>query len=274
MTANEPHSSVDLERIVPLNPDGTATPLFCVHASSGSAYSYLGLAQLLDADQPVYGIEAPGFDGDREPVRSLPALSAEYAGTLREFQPDGDFLLLGWSLGGIIAFDMARRLTATGARVRQVIMIDVSVPRIAELPPEKEIVRRFLHEILATVGAPPAALDQILAGQPDQVTSEAIFPAVEGSGALPAELDADLLAERYAVYRAHVEASFGFEVTEPYDGPVVHLIAAESPAPYQRWDKVATDLTEHIVPGSHHSIWIGDSLLRLTELVRAALAGA
>jgi thioesterase domain-containing protein len=141
VTAVEPSPTVDLERIVPLQPEGTAPPLFCVHASSGSAYSYLELARLLGADRPVYGIEAPGFDGDREPVRSLPALSAEYTGTLRTFRPDGDFLLLGWSLGGIIAFDMARRLTAAGARVRQVVMVDVSVPRVAELPSEKEIAR-------------------------------------------------------------------------------------------------------------------------------------
>ncbi|HEY5832850.1 alpha/beta fold hydrolase [Streptomyces sp.] len=259
---------------MPLSPDGTATPLFCVHASSGSAYSYLELARLLGADQPVYGIEAPGFDGDREPVRSLHALSAEYAETLREFQPDGDFLLLGWSLGGVIAFDMARRLTAAGARVRQVIMIDVSVPRVAELPPEKEIARRFLRDMLSAVGAPPTALDRVLAGQPDEATSEAIFLAAESSGALPAELDADLLAERYAVFRAHVEASFGFEVTEPHHGRVVHLIASESPLQYMRWDKVATGLTEHVVPGSHHSIWTGNSLLRLAGLTRAALAGA
>jgi thioesterase domain-containing protein len=262
---------IDLERIVPLNPGGTATPLFCVHAGSGSAYSYLELARLLGDDRPVYGIEAPGFDGDREPVRSLPALSTEYAETLREFRPDGDFLLLGWSLGGIIAFDMAQRLTAAGARVRRVVMIDASVPQVTELPPEKEIARRFLREILATAGARPEALDRILAGQPDGASSEAIFLAAERSGEFPAELDADLLAQSYAVFRAHVEASFGFEVTEPYHGPVVHLIASESPREYMRWGRLATDLTEHIVAGSHHSIWLGDSLPRLAGLVRAAL---
>lgn len=264
---------IDLDRIVPLAPDGTATPLFCVHASSGSAYSYLGLAQLLGADRPVYGIEAPGFDGGREPVRSLPALSAEYAQTLRDFRPDGGFSLLGWSLGGIIAFDMAQRLTAAGASVRQVIMIDVSVPWIADLPPEKEIARRFLRDILAAVGTPPGTLDRILAGQPDDATSEAIFLTAERSGALPADLDADLLAERYAVFRAHVEASYGFEVTTSYHGPVVHLIASESPSQYMRWNNVATDLTEHTVPGSHYSIWTGDSLVQLAELTRAVLAG-
>jgi len=265
---------VDLERIVPLSPDGMATPLFCVHASSGSAYVYLELACLLGADQPVYGIEAPGFDGGREPVRSLPALSAEYAETLREFHPDGDFSLLGWSLGGVIAFDLAQRLTAAGARVRRVIMIDVSVPWVAELPPEKEIARRFLRDLLAAVGTPPMALERILAEQPDQATSEAILRAAERSGALPAELDGDLLAERYAVFRAHVESSFGFEVTERYHGSVVHLIASESASEYMDWTRSATDLTEHVVPGSHYSIWTGDSFLRLTELTRAALTGA
>jgi thioesterase domain-containing protein len=261
----------DLERIVPLAPDGTAAPLYCVHASSGSAYSYLGLAPLLGDDQPVHGIEAPGFDGDREPVRSLPALSAEYARTVREFQPCGGLSLLGWSLGGIIALDMAQRLTAAGAHVRQVIMVDVSVPWVAELPPEKEIAGRFLRDIMAAVGAPLTALGQILAGQPDEAASEAIFLAAERSGALPAELDAELLGERYAVFRAHVEASFGFEVTEPYHGPVTHVMASESAPEYLRWGHVATDLTEYTVPGSHYSIWTGDSLVRLAELTRSAL---
>lgn len=265
---------VDLERIVPLNPDGAATPLFCVHASSGSAYSYLELAKLLGADQPVYGIEAPGFDGDREPVRSVPALSGEYAETLREFEPNGDFSLLGWSLGGVIAFDMAQRLTAAGARVRLVILVDASVPTVTALPSEKEIARRLLHELLATLGAPSAGLDQVLAGLPDQAGSQAIFLATERAGVLPAELDAKLLAERYAVFRAHVQASYDFEVTEPYHGPVTHLIASGSLEYRMSWEKLATDLTEHIVPGSHHSIWTGDSLLRLAELVRFALADA
>lgn len=264
---------IDLERIVPLAPDGTETPLFCVHASSGSAYSYLGLARLLGADQPVYGIEAPGFDGGRGPVRSLPALADEYAQTLLKFRPDGDFRLLGWSLGGIIAIETARRLTAAGARVRQVIMVDVSVPWVAELPPEKEIAGRFLRDLLASLGVSQAAMERVLAAHPDDAGCDVIFAAAERSGALPEELDAELLAERYPVFRAHLEASYGFEVTEPYHGPVVHLMASESPLRYMRWDKVATDLTERIVPGSHHSIWTENGLPRLAELTRAALVG-
>jgi thioesterase domain-containing protein len=261
---------IDLDRVVPLSPDGTATPLFCVHAGSGSAYPYLELARLLGPDRPVYGIEAPGFDGDREPVRSLPALSAEYAATLRELRSGGDVALLGWSLGGIIAFDTAARLSAAGVRVRPVVLVDVSVPWVAELPPEREIVRRFLHDLLAGLGTETAAADRIVAGCSDD--AGASFVAVERSGGLPPELDAELLADRYAVFRAHVEASYGFAVTEPYGGPVTHLIASESPRAAMRWGPVAPDLTERVVPGSHHSIWTGDGLRRLAELVRAALS--
>lgn len=273
MTTKHSTPGTDAERIVPLSPDGTATPLYCVHASSGSAYSYLALARLLGADRPVYGIEAPGFEGDREPVASVPELAAEYAATLRQSHPDGAFHLLGWSLGGLIAFDMARRLTAAGAYAGKVIMVDTSAPCVAPPPPEREIVRRFLHDIAAALGPEPGTdLDGLLAGQP-HAAAGTVFRAVERSGALPAELDAELLTERYAVFRAHVEAAFGYEVDEPYHGPVWHLVASDSPPQSRRWGEAATDLTEHVVPGGHHSVWHGDGLERLAGLTRAALAG-
>ena len=262
----------DLERVIPLREEGTAPALYCVHAVSGSAYSYTGLVAQLGADQPVYGFEAPGFDGDRTPVRSLPALAAEYAATLREFQPDGEYRLLGWSMGGVIAFDLAQRLTAAGAAVTRLILVDVGLPWVADLPPEKEIQRRFMRDMMGIAGAPPAALDAVFADLPDDVESSVTFAAIDEAAILPEELDADVLEDRFAVFRAHIEALFAYEVTEKYHGPVVHIMSAESLPKYMRWDRVAADLTEHIIPGDHHSIWTGDSLAELSKLVRASLA--
>jgi thioesterase domain-containing protein len=262
----------DLDRIVALRDEGSAPALFCVPAVSGSAYSYTGLAGLLGADQPVYGFEAPGFDGDRTPLRSLPALSAEYVATLLEFQPDREYRLLGWSMGGVIAFDMAQRLTAAGATVSRVILVDVGLPWVADLPPEKEIQRRFMRDIMGIAGAPPAQLDAVFDALSDDVESTVTFTAIEAAAILPEEIDAEILADRFAVFRAHIEALFAFEVTEKYNGPVVHIMSAESMPEYMRWDRVATDLTEHVIPGDHHSIWSGDELVTLSELVRASLA--
>lgn len=262
----------DMERLVPLIDDGEAPPLFCVHAVSGSPYTYAGLARLLSPGRPVYAFEAPGFDGDRLPVRSLPALSAEYCGILREFQPDGGYQLLGWSFGGVVAFDMAQRLTTAGVSVRQVILVDSGLPWVAELPPEREIRRRFLRDVTGIAGSGSAELDAVVANQPEDSTEEATFEAVEASGILPEEIDADLLGERYAVFRAHIEALFAFEVTDVYDGSVLHVMSEESEPRYMRWDKVSTNLTEHILPGDHHSLWRDDNLLAMSDLVRAVLA--
>ena len=263
----------DMDLLVPLTDAGHAPPLFCVHAVSGSAYTYAELARLLGPGQPVYAFEAPGFDGDRAPVRSLPALSAEYAGILRELQPEGGYQLLGWSFGGVIAFDMAQRLTAAGADVRQVVLIDSGLPWVADLPPEREIQRRFLRDLTGIAGAGSSELDAVVAHQPEDADEEVTFAAIERSGILPEELDTDMLLERYAVFRAHIEALFAFEVTEVYHGAVLHVMSEESEPRYMRWDKVADHLTEHIIPGDHHSIWRGNSLRTMSGLVRAVLAG-
>ncbi|MEZ0096333.1 alpha/beta fold hydrolase [Streptacidiphilus sp. EB129] len=262
----------DPDRIVPLRTTGANPPLYCVHAVSGSAYSYTGLTQLLGPEQPVHGFEAPGFDDDRTPLRSLPELSAEYVATLQEFQPEGPVQLLGWSMGGVIAFDMAERLTAAGREVASLVLVDVGLPWVAELPAEKEIQRRFMLDIMGIAGESATGLAAVFDGQPDDVDPDVVFAAVEESGILPEELDADLLADRYAVFRAHIEALFGFEVTEPYHGRVTHIMAADSLPEYMRWDRVATDLKEHTVPGTHHSIWTGDSLTTMSELVSQSLS--
>lgn len=262
----------DMDRLVRLNGAGDVTPLFCVHAVSGSAYTYAGLARLLGPSQPVYAFEAPGFDGDRTPVRSLPVLSVEYCDILREFQPEGGYQLLGWSFGGVIAFDMAQRLTAAGVSVRQVVLIDSGLPWVADLPPEREIQRRFLRDLTGIAGSGSGELDAVVAKLPENGDPAVTFTAVEESGILPEELDADVLGERYAVFRAHIEALFAFEVTEVYHGAVLHVMSEESEPRYMRWDKVSDNLTEHIIPGDHHSIWRGDGLRTMSGLVRAALS--
>ena len=72
------------------------------------AYAYNGHVGLLDPQQPVYGLEAPGCDNERTPMTSLPAYDTEYIDALRANY------LLGWSMGGVVAFEMARRGSVCG----------------------------------------------------------------------------------------------------------------------------------------------------------------
>ena len=152
-------------------------------------------------------------------------------------------------------------------------MVDSGLPGPLTLPPEREILRRFIRDMTGIAGAGSSELNAVVAHQPEDADEEVTFAAIERSGILPEELDTDMLLERYAVFRAHIEALFAFEVTEVYHGAVLHVMSEESEPRYMRWDKVADHLTEHIIPGDHHSIWRGNSLRTMSGLVRAVLAG-
>jgi thioesterase domain-containing protein len=259
----------DLDRIVPLQTEGSRTPLFCLHAVSGSAYSYAGLSRALGADQPVYGFEAPGFDNDRTPVRSLPDLAAEYTEILREFRPSGDYRLLGWSLGGLLAYEMAKRLTAGGARVTSLIMVDAGKPEVMPLPPERDILTRFIRDMMGLSEETPPELAALSKGWPEDADPERVFADVEASGLLPEEFDAELLDGQYGVFRAHLEGFYSVELAGLYDGRSVHVMAEQSPAEDMDWSPLIPGVEEHTIPGTtHYTIWNGENLLALSRIVQ------
>ena len=91
----------------------------------------------------MYGIEAAGFDDDQTPIRSLPELANRYLSAIEELRLTDGLYLLGWSVGGVIAFDMAQRLAAAGAAPHALILIDSMGRQTVRIPPEREVLRRF-----------------------------------------------------------------------------------------------------------------------------------
>src|SRR5262249_36260326 len=85
---------------------GSEPPLFLVHPGGGDVVCYLELARCLGSDQPVYGLRAPGFYGERAPYTRIEEMAAHYLEALKTVQPEGPYLLGGWSLGGTIAYEM------------------------------------------------------------------------------------------------------------------------------------------------------------------------
>lgn len=114
--------------------DSGLTPLFLIHAVSGIALPFLRLESLSDDDdRPVYGITSPvhcpGGQNFKYPS-SLRELAAFYLDGIKELQPEGPYLLGGWSMGGMIAMFMAQILESRGEEVLKVIMIDSANPEV------------------------------------------------------------------------------------------------------------------------------------------------
>jgi amino acid adenylation domain-containing protein len=98
-------------------------PLFCVHPAIGLSWCYSGLLAHLPADRPVYGLQAAHVSGSPE-LASIPAVAADYVAHIRSVQPHGPYHLLGWSLGGLIAHEVAVQLQQAGERVALLAMMD------------------------------------------------------------------------------------------------------------------------------------------------------
>ncbi|MBA3470567.1 MAG: SDR family NAD(P)-dependent oxidoreductase [Herpetosiphonaceae bacterium] len=110
--------------LVALQPHGTRPPFFCIHGAMGYTYGYADLARELGPDQPFYGLEARGLDGQAEPLASVEEMASYYLSAIRTVQPLGPYLLGGASFGGVIAFEMACQLQRQGEKVGLLAMMD------------------------------------------------------------------------------------------------------------------------------------------------------
>lgn len=110
--------------LLPLRRQGGQLPLFCLHPAGGLSWCYAGLLMSLDADTPIYGLQARGIARLEALPQTLDEMAADYIGHIKSVQPSGPYRLLGWSLGGNIAQAMASQLEAAGETLELVALLD------------------------------------------------------------------------------------------------------------------------------------------------------
>ncbi|WP_319929101.1 non-ribosomal peptide synthetase [Xenorhabdus santafensis] len=110
--------------LVPLSPSGDLPPLFLVHEPSGDPLVYSSLATLLPSELPVYALQALGLHALPKPPASIEALAAYHIKAIRRVQPHGPYHLAGWSMGGVIAYEIAQQLINDAEEVAFLGMID------------------------------------------------------------------------------------------------------------------------------------------------------
>ena len=109
--------------LVPLRP-GAGAALFLVHGVGGAVGELRELASRIETARPVVGVQARGMDGGAAPLDTVEAMALDYLETIRTVQPAGPYFLGGYSFGGLVAYEMARRLAEAGERVAFLLLID------------------------------------------------------------------------------------------------------------------------------------------------------
>jgi amino acid adenylation domain-containing protein len=115
---------IDWGSVVRLREGGQGTPLFLVAWAGGEVLPYRDLAQSLEVDLPVYGLQAPGVDHRASPLGSVDALARHYVAEVRRVQPHGPYRLGGFCFSGLVAYEMARLLMADGEEVSLLALLD------------------------------------------------------------------------------------------------------------------------------------------------------
>ncbi|MFE6163933.1 alpha/beta fold hydrolase [Streptomyces sp. NPDC056486] len=133
--------------LVPLQVTGDGTPLFCVHPGLGEVLVFVNLAKYFTGERPFYALRARGFGQGESHFGSFDDMVTTYVEAIRRTQPSGPYAVAGYSYGGAVAFEIAKRLEADGDEVKFV--------GVFNLPPS---ISGRMNEITFTDGAINLAL--------------------------------------------------------------------------------------------------------------------
>lgn len=248
-----------LSPVVLLNACAHGRPLFIVHGLAGDILELRALAQLLGGHRPVFGLRAHGLDPRVQAHLTVEEMAGDYVQHVRRHQPQGPYSLAGYSFGGLVAFEMARRLEEAGQRVEFLGLLDTNVHHGYLRPIQRWRFRalRKLHHATLHLRRPRArlvvaardAVRAFIEARLHATCSEASEGAL-GTKPLPpliAHLE-ELAWRAFAAYRPR-----------PYAGPLTFFRACARPPDYcypiPIWAEVTGGrLSVCDVPGDHFSM--------------------
>lgn len=244
--------------LLPLKSGGQSSaqgaPLFCIHPVGGGAFCYRELVNSLNTERMVYGIQAVGFEGETAPLTDIATMAARYVAEITSLFPEGPYHLYGWSLGGVIAFEMARQLRNADREVGLLVLADTFCPDPNAIREEPEDNAILLH-LLAEVGeVEPAFFREIQNAAPEDRLTRIRKRLTSGSNAV----DSGEVDRLMRIFRANLRAVSAYRPS-PLEKNIVFLSADEriegKVDPVESgWRGVAKHIERHSVSGNHFTM--------------------
>ena len=146
--------------LVLLKPGAENPPVFIAHGLGGSVMDFFQPVRHIATDHPIYGMQVRGIDGLDEPLEHIEDMAEFYLDAIKKLQPRGPYILVGYSLGGLVVLEMAQRLLAHAEKVVLLAMLD-AYPHIRYLSLGQRVRliarqgRRGLHSLGSLSGSAP-----------------------------------------------------------------------------------------------------------------------
>jgi len=275
----------DFRQVVRLQPSGSKSPLIAIH---NTGVYYYNLSKRLGPDQPLTALQLfdPSIVRQSLP-QTLEDLAAEYVQLILRFQATGPYKLIGWSAGGVLAFEVARQLVATEREVSLLAMIDTWAPghnrRLSRL---RAILADYSYrwQLIAADWQRVMSREQNLAaflaqrtfskrllrwfGRPSQGDAQARV-AFEARGSSAENYDQWLLGYLE-------EAELGYE-PKTYPGKITLLCSAREPRglfldPHKGWGPFASGGVDvAVIDGDHFTMFKGQGLEQMAKHISAVI---
>jgi amino acid adenylation domain-containing protein len=263
--------------LVEIQRGGSRTPLFFVHGAGGSAFAFAELARYLDQERSFFSFQDRGIEQAGAGKETIELMAKEYLAEMQAVQPAGPYLLGGWSMGGLVAFEMARQLEAQNQTVALLALIDSHLP--SQERKMKQDDESVFRSFLLTLGLSEEHVEKTGNGHQSFETRLAKVQLMGAeTGALLSVIEPPAARRLFEVYRRHIRAMNNFKPRATR--LAVHLWQAsdslsskqkeshrnwfkrllDRPSKQGRqsqWGRYAAELHIHHTPGNHFTLLRG-----------------
>jgi amino acid adenylation domain-containing protein len=258
----------------------SSLPLFLVHPHGGTVFCYQALAAALGNQVPVLGIQCRGLEEGERPLASIPAMAAEYIKDIRLAQPEGPYQIAGWSLGGPIAFEVARQLESAGSKVALLGIFDSAIPassgkNLEQLLPPSMSANDFSSEMSMASFARWffRADERQFDGLSDAQIVDALKEMAQRAGMLPPDVSPAMLKRFIAVAISSGLALYSYQPETPVQTDVVLFRAAQSlvddPQWWAPWTRGSVETVA--VQGTHYDMVFPPAVQTLAAALKEKL---
>ena len=269
-----PHLEKETRPVIGIQAGDGGCPFFFLHGDLlGGGFYSLNLARHLGADVPFHVLPPARVDGQAE-TPSIEAMATAHLRHLRTVAPRGPYLLAGFCIGGVLAFEIARQLREQGEEVAFLGLIDAagyrswslnrlvtdSLSALLGRSHDRRLAdfakRNNRYERLRMVWAMPAGQRwAVVRGWIARLFGAGSAPAAPFQPTPSPGMSADDVAKGRDVVSAYLWTTGGYR-TRPYDGSIDFFLseemAAEPRDPARQWRRVASGgVRIHRVPGRH-----------------------